>query len=278
MTVHQFRTADGRSFCFGRNRPTYALEAFANHNVPPIAHYLKATILPPPVLRADCAPPALNKAGLEKILGNDVLGDCVEVGCGNLIDLWHADAGTGISVTAAQTIAFHSAASGYVIGNPATDQGSDEIGVFGQWFKNGFAPDQPPLAGYITVNPANIVAVKTCIWLFGGLLVGAELLSAWVNAMTSRKSGFVWDVGSVPDPNAGHGFAIYGYNAQGVFIVTWGMFGTLTWKALAAVASAAAGGNLLCMLSPDWFTKAGASPSGFDRTALASDLPALAAA
>jgi hypothetical protein len=120
-----------------------------------------------------------------------------------------------------------------------------------------------------------MVAVKTAIWLFGNVLFGANLLTAWVNAMGSMKSGFTWDVGGAVDANSGHAFMAYDWNANGVLIDTWGMFGTLTWKALAAFAATAAGGSLFCFLSPDWFTKAGLSPSGFARTVLAADIVAL---
>jgi hypothetical protein len=235
----------------------------------------KSTLLPPPAVKADWATgPALNAAGPMNIKGNDTLGDCVEAACGNIIDIWHADAGTGISVTAAQTVAFYSLTSGYR-GTPATDQGSDEITVAEDWIKEGFAPDLTPCAAYVLVNPANPIEVRTAIDLFGNIMICGALLTAWVSAMATMKSGFTWDVGSAADLKAGHGFTGYGYNANGVFIVTWGMFGTITWKALAAIAATQAGGNLLCFLSPDWFNKAGMSPSGFNRTQLAGDIVAL---
>jgi hypothetical protein len=120
-----------------------------------------------------------------------------------------------------------------------------------------------------------VVAVKTAIWLFGNVLFGANLLTAWVNAMGSMKSGFTWDVGGAVDNSAGHGFMAYDWNDNGIFVDTRAMFGTLTWKALPALAAANAGGNLLCFLSPDWFDKAGLSPSGFNRTQLAADIVAL---
>jgi hypothetical protein len=182
----------------------------------------------------------------------------------------------GPSVTADQTIAFYSATSGYVPGDPSTDQGSDEVTVYNYWLKNGFAAGDNPIAGYVSIDPTNVVSIKTAMCLFGNLGFGCQLLTAWVNAMASMKSGFTWDVGSRADPNAGHAFLGYGYNDNGIFIDTWGMFGTLTWKAIAQVCAADAGGNLFCALAPDWFTTAGLSPSGFNRTQLAADLPALA--
>jgi hypothetical protein len=106
------------------------------------------------------ASPVLNQAGLENILGNDTLGDCVEAGCGHIEDIWRADALTGGSLTAAQTIAFYSATSGYVPGDPNTDQGSDEVTVANYWLKNGFVPGLSPIAGYVSVDPTNVTQLN----------------------------------------------------------------------------------------------------------------------
>ena len=158
-------------------------------------------------------------------------------------------------------------------------QGSDEVTVANYWLKTGFAPGMPPISGYVSVDPTNVTQLKTAVWLFGNVLFGATLLQAWVNAMGSMKSGFTWGIGGASDPDAGHGFNGYGYNANGIFIDTWGMFGTITWAAIASVAAASQGGNVFCMLSPDLVNKAKAiSPSGFDTAQLQADLPALAMA
>ena len=71
----------------------------------------------------------------------------------------------------------------------------------------------------------------------------------------------------------GHGFAGYGYNSRGVFIDTWGMFGTLTYRAVAEAGAASAGGNVFCALSPDWFNRpTGLAPSGFNANALGASI------
>ena len=169
-------TSGHRQFATGRRAPNRALLA----KIPRLERFMIGAALPPPAVRADWAKgPALNKAGLENILGNDQLGDCVSAACGHLIDIWHEDAGTGSTVTTAQTEAFYSATTGYVPGRPDTDQGSDPVAVLDYWTAHGFTPDAAPIAGYVTVDPANVVAVKaTAISLFGGVLIGGELLTS----------------------------------------------------------------------------------------------------
>jgi hypothetical protein len=274
MSVRMIKHADGGSMCFGRKRPAAAELARA----PWLDRYLtKAAILPPPALRADWAlGAALNKAGLENVLGNDTLGDCVEAACGHVIDAWHGDAGTGVSVSADQAIAFYSATSGYVPGKPNTDQGSDPVTVLNYWRTKGYSPGAQPIAGYVGIDPTNETQLKTAVWLFGGVLLGGELLTAWVNGMGTMRSGFTWDVGSAPDAEAGHEVYGYGYNDNGVFIDSWAMFGTMTWAAVAQFAAAKTGGDVLCPLSQDWIAKASAlAPSGFNFVQLQADLSAL---
>jgi hypothetical protein len=273
MTMRMIIHDDGRSFVVGgRKTPDPALLDAA----PKLARYL-GDFLPPPALRADWATgPALNKAGLENIKGNDQLGDCVEVAVGNLTDIWHGDAGTGISVSADQTIAFYSASSDYVVGQPSTDQGSDPVTVANYWKANGFAPGLQPIAGFVTIDPTNVVALKTAVALFGGIMIGGALLTSWVNGMQTMQSGFTWTADSPSDPQAGHEVLGFGFNTNGIFIATWGLFGTLTWTGIAQFAAAAGGGSVIVPLSADWIVKASAvSPSGFKFPQLEADLAAL---
>jgi hypothetical protein len=67
--------------------------------------------------------------------------------------------------------------------------------------------------------------------------------------------------------------AVYGYNEEGVFINTWGLFGTITWGAFAKYLNAAAGGEVYAVLSEDWVSKAtGLAPNGLNYAELEADL------
>ena len=76
-------------------------------------------------------------------------------------------------------------------------------------------------------------------------ILGVELPAAWVaKSEPSEKRLTVWDVAGDPDPvenGRKHCIVAYGYNAQGVLIDTWGMFGTITWAALAKYCSGESG-------------------------------------
>jgi hypothetical protein len=67
-----------------------------------------------------------------------------------------------------------------------------------------------------------------------------------------------------------------GYNALGVNVCTWGLLGTMTWAAVAALTAEGAGGQLYALLSPDSISKATSkAPSGFDFPTLQGDLEEL---
>lgn len=260
-----------RAFKLGRKRPL---------SRPPmlrLSNYLLRGATPPPPVRGDYAGPALNRDGLENVLHNDTLGCCTISGIGHIIDVFHANAGTGLSVTSDQVIALYEAACGYNPSDPSTDQGGDEITVLNYWRDRGI--DGNGLyksAGYVSVNAADPVELRTAIWLFGNVYWGIELPDAWVSPFPSA-SGFTWDVAGDPNPNNGHCVISYGYNENGPFIDTWGIFGTMTDAACAKYAAGTGGGECYAILSQDWIkTATGESPSGFAFAQLQADLAALA--
>jgi hypothetical protein len=84
--------------------------------------------------------------------------------------------------------------------------------------------------------------------------------------------GFRWDVDGAPDPDNGHCVIGTGYGAHGVTINTWGLSGSLTWKAIARYCAEANGGGLYAMLSPDQIKKGQSkAPNGLDWAALEND-------
>ena len=256
-------------FKFGRIRPK------ARPPMLRLGNYLLRTATPPPPAMEDWSQKAL--PGLEMILANDTLGDCTSAGAGHIMDVFYGN--TGLARTASETdaIAFYSKSTGYVPGDPSTDQGGDEVTVLNVWRDKGyFADGSGKIAGYVSVNPTDPVEVKTGLFLFGNLYFGVELPDAWVNPMP-QQGGFVWGVAGPPNPNQGHCFVGTGYSAQSVHINSWGMFGNMPFDSVAKYASAAAGGALYAVLGPDWISAAtGKSPSGFALGELQSDLASLA--
>jgi len=113
------------------------------------------------------------------------------------------------------------------------------------------------------------------------LFFAMDLPDQWVNPMPAA-SGFVWDVAGDPVVANGHAVAGAGYNQSGVTIDSWGLLGTLTWKAIAKYCTKASGGGLYVMLTPDELAKGqtkapNSVANGVDWTALIQDFNSLGA-
>jgi hypothetical protein len=254
-------------FKLGRKRPSLAARRLQ------LADYLSPDFPVPPVVEHWAKEsPAL--PSLENIYGNNTLGDCVEAAAGHMIGLWRGNAGDVFPApTAEQVIEFYSATSGYVPGDPATDQGSDEITVLNHWLAEGFFPDgSSKIAGWANVDADNELMMKQCIYLFETGMAALELPDSWINPFPSAN-GFVWDVAGAPNPANGHAVMAVGYNAQGIRIDSWGLLGTITWGAAAKYLTTLAECEFHAVFSADSITSASKkAPNGFDAAQLRADL------
>jgi hypothetical protein len=241
-----------------------------------LREYLTTVPLPPPPpstnYRADAGP------SLIQMFVNGLLGCCVISGRYHNIGLW---TGGAFIASDAQVIRDYSAITGYDPGNPATDRGTDPVAAL-EWYAANDAADGSRIAGAVgfdgarVATPAGLDQLKQAIDLFiGGGWLTYCLPDAWVNPLPS-SNGFVWDVAGPADPSNGHCTAILDYGPQGVVIDTWGMWGTVTWAAVAAYCTAAAGGLVYIMLTPDQVAAATLkAPNGLDWPQLVADFPAL---
>jgi hypothetical protein len=245
---------------FGRNRPVSVGPHFKMRN------YLRAS-LPPPPTSCDFSAPA--SAILSDIMQNDQLGDCVVAALYHYLGVLTGNAGSPFHATPTQIVSDYSAIGGYVPGDPSTDQGCDEITALNYAVSHGLA-NGTKASGWLSVDASNISEVKSTIFLFEGALLTLELPDPYVNPFPSGN-GFVWDVGA-PDPNQGHAIMACGFDTKGPMIDTWGMLGTMTWAALAALCTLNAGGGLYVLLTPDILAKgASKAPNGFAWADLIAD-------
>jgi hypothetical protein len=249
-----------RNVKFGRKQPVVI------HPHLKLRNYLRAA-LPTAPTSADFSGKAASV--LANIYENDTLGDCVIAGGYHVAGVETGNAGDLFTATNTQIIKDYSAIGGYVPGNPATDQGCDLQTALQYWTSHGFA-NGTKLLGYLSVDPTNQAEVMAACYLFENLYMGMGLPDAWINPFPSA-SGFTWDAGT-PDPNNGHCIMSYGYNSNGILIDSWGLLGTLTWKAVANQLTSGNGGELYVMLSPDQLAKGQAkAPNGVDWTSLITD-------
>ncbi len=254
------------TFRFGRKRPNPHARrlAFADYAI---------ALPPPPPTSLHWAHEAEAWAELENVYGNDTLGDCTAAGAAHAEVIWRGAAKNKDRLpTTADVIKFYSETTGYVPGDPKTDQGGDEITVLNHWKNKGFFADgSGKIEAWVTADGANETQVKQAIWLGESLYFGVELPDPWVRPFPAHN-GFVWDVAGPPNPDNGHAFVAIGYNSLGVIIDTWGMFGTVTWAAVKAYATTRGQGEIYCMFSQDAINRAIAkAANGFDFPTLLAD-------
>jgi hypothetical protein len=235
----------GRAVKLGRKRPVAPGPRLR------LSHYLRAGTLPAP-------PPSVDyyskkaTAVLHEVYLNDKLGDCVVAAGYHVVGMETGNADNLFAATDAQILEDYSAIGGYVPGNPSTDNGCDEVTALNYWTSHGFA-NGTKLVGWLGLDPKNKIELMQAMWLFENLFFGIELPDAWIDPFPVGD-GFWWDA-APPNPENGHAVVGVGYDSRGVQIDSWGLFGTLTWDAIAALCAPSAGGEIYVLLSPDQLKK-----------------------
>ena len=209
------------------------------------------------------------------MMANDTLGDCTCAAAGHMIECWTANLGDAFTPTSAQVIAAYSAVSGYIVGNPATDNGAAELDVLNYWRQKGIAGHKIDAYAALDLHPSRgneprgQECVKQAISLFGGAYIGLAL-------PLSAQQQTVWDVPSLwsrlrnqdaPGSWGGHAVPVLAYDAEGLTCITWGAKKRMTWQFFAQYCDEA-----YAPLSRDWLNAQGTDPAGFDLAQLTADL------
>lgn len=222
-------------------------------------------------LRLPLPPVSCDYTGNLKHLGamsNTSTSDCTAAACGHSIEVWTSQASTEYVVSDTTILSFYSATSGYVPGQPSTDQGAVASEVLRYWLSNSIAGHG--LAGLAAILPGNRSAMRDAIYWFGICYLGVDLpiavqdADSWVLPDGQDPSGD-WEPGSW----GGHAIPACAYDADGVTVISWGKLFKIGWTFLDAYCDEAYG-----LLSSDWAT-ATSSPPGFNFAALEADMNAL---
>ena len=203
------------------------------------------------------------------MLGNDTLGDCTCAAVGHAVQVVTSCAGIEAKVTDAEIITMYEA-SGYVPGNPSTDNGWYIQNALQYWQTTGVGGHK--IAGFIAINPHNMQDVDLAIQLFGFVNIGILL------PVSAQNQNGIWTVpeggpngNGAPGSWGGHSIIATTRSPFRREIITWGQSG---WKVsenfwLDYV------DECWTAFTMDWLKKSGDSPSGFDKAALLSDMSAL---
>jgi hypothetical protein len=236
--------------------------------------YLTAAIVPSRPLGSRWESKAIH--ALHDPLGNDQYGCCVFAAAFKQDVAWLRDAAdeTSPNPTKDDCLGLYSRVTGFNPNDPSTDRGGDLQTALSFAKTHGiYADGRGKPASWVSVDPAKPALIRAALDAFGSLYTGCQLAPEWIQ---SPAEGFVWDVTpSAPDPAMGHCTAWFDYDAIGVIVNSWGLFGRITWAAIEKYWAKSAGGEIYAVFSPDWLNKATqTAPSGLNAAQLAADVAA----
>lgn len=197
---------------------------------------------------------------------NDQIGDCTAAGIGHLIegDTRYAQ-GTAVQISDQDVLHLYEATSGYNPADPATDQGAVCQDVLDYMRKTGVAGHKA--LAFAKVDLSNRTQLQQAIALFGQVYAGFNFPSS---AMDQFHAGQVWDVVNGAQIEGGHCVTLGAYGANGLSCVTWGRVQALTWRFLTKYFDEG-----WVVITPDWLSSRGQSPTGLSLYQLGQDLAAL---
>lgn len=219
-------------------------------------------------------PLVFGKVGMVRewgMLANDVLADCVPAGAAHETLQWHAEAGVPLPVFNDQDIINdYSAISGYVPGEPGTDQGSD-MQKAAEYRRTTGVLDargvRHKIDAYVSLGAGNVKELALATYLFGAVGVGLQLPGF---AMDQFDHAEPWSTLATPSDKEGHYVTCIGRNSHGDFIcVTWGRLQAISANFLATYMDEG-----IAYLSLERLRNS-VSPRGYDEAALRAALAQL---
>ena len=198
---------------------------------------------------------------------NDQYGDCTCAAAGHLIQNWTANASTEITPPDPTVLSFYE----HFVGTPPPpDEGCNMLSVLRYWRKAGL--DQHKVDAFASVKLKDQVQAQNAVYLLGGIYIGVALPNFAVNAQDMLSVPWVVPPGgpvgdAAPNQNNGHCIPAVGYDAEQLWIVTWGALKSMGWDFYDAYAD-----ESYAVVSSDFIGSSGDSPEGFDLTALRRDL------
>lgn len=195
---------------------------------------------------------------------NDEIGDCTTAAAGHIIQAESTyGRGTTDTITDTDVLVAYENVSGYDPQTGSNDNGAVMQDVLNYWRKVGIGNHN--ILAFAELNVNNMEEVKVALSIFGSLYIGFAFPES---AMDQFNRGEPWDY--VRDANIVGGHAIHGgaYNVGADWVVTtWGSFQDMTqdfWDAYVEEA--------WVVITPEWLSEAGSSPTGLDLHALGEEL------
>lgn len=205
-----------------------------------------------------------------EMFGNDRLGDCVFAGAGHEHMVWANSQNQVADFDDQGIIGAYSEVTGYIPGDPSTDQGTD-MAIAAAWRRKvGLADAQGvrhPVLAYLSIKPKSIQALYQALYLFGSVGIGIEFPETAYKQIHEHKP---WSY--KPGANiVGRHYIPAVAKRKHIEIVTWGQLQSMTTCFYRRYND-----ETIVYLSPESLDRlTGLSPLGFNVTQLLADLAAL---
>ena len=241
---------------------------FRGGRLPPVSS--KPRLLLRPFMGTITAAPASvdwygNIADWPMYLNGDI-GDCTEAMVGhNIQNTSTYGDGATVTITDDDVLAAYQRVSGYDPDDPSTDQGAVLQDVYNDWRKIGVG-EHKALA-FAEVDVSDLNEVKTAIQVFGGAGLGITVTQQMMDDFNAGKG---WSRAGGKSLG-GHAIVAVGYDADGVWVVTWATVIKMTWTVFRKVCEEA-----WIAVLPEWVSdQTGEDPLGVDLYGLGEALSAL---
>lgn len=201
------------------------------------------------------------------MLGNDTTGDCTIAGPMHAVMLWRAIVNKPTHFTSQDAFDDYRDACGYVIGEPATDQGGDMVSVASYWRQTGMRDStdiRHKITAYMAIDADNLAHLDLAVYLFDAVGLGVELPRSAEQQFIDNQP---WTVVDNDPIESGH-YVPYVQKVPGDIrqVVTWGGLQDVTEAWLTKYLR-----EVVVYISPEYLVD-GKSPLGFDASALLDDL------
>jgi hypothetical protein len=202
---------------------------------------------------------------------NDQYGDCTCAAAGHMIQNWTGNAAAEVTPPDATVLKFYE----HFVGTPPPpDEGCDMLTVLRYWRKTGL--DRHKVTAFTALDLQNQAQAQSAAYLLGGIYIGVALPDSVVPPGGDYLS-IPWVVppggpvgNAAPNPQNGHCIPAVGYDAEQLWIVTWGALKSMSWDFYDAYAD-----ESYAIVSRDFLGSAEESPEGFNLAALETDLAQL---
>ena len=243
------------------------LEARYDHRTLSLANYVQSSL--------PKAPPYINWSCPQdhEVFANDTVGDCTCAACAHQIEAWTGIGKPMAAIKDSDVLTAYADVSNYSPDDASSDRGAVLLDVLTYFRNTGIAGYK--CEAFVSVHPRDTALVKDGLFLFGGLVAGLSLpISAQKQTVWDVAIGHYWGASdTVPGSWGGHAVDIVGYDARDrLLCMTWGTLQWMTWSFLHVYCD-----ELYAVLSADWTSARGQSPSGFDLATLRADLALVSA-